>query len=162
MTMRFADETDVPLILDFIKKLARYEKLEDKVVATEEVLRDQLFVRKGGEVVFAEVEGVPVGFALFFYNFSTFLGMRGIYLEDLYVDESHRGKGYGRALLAYLARLAKERDCGRLDWWVLNWNAPSIAFYKSLGAKPMDEWTTFRLTGAALTALADEGRSGNY
>lgn len=152
--IRFAVESDVPLVLDFIRKLARYEKLEDKVEATEEVLREQLFVRKGAEVIFVEEDGRPVGFALFFHNFSTFLGMRGIYLEDLYVDEDRRGRGYGRALLAALARIALDRGCGRLDWSVLDWNAPSIAFYTSLGAVPLDEWTTYRLTGPALKALA--------
>lgn len=156
LSIRFAVESDVPLILDFIRKLARYEKLEDQVVATGAVLREQLFVRKGGEVVFVELGGKPVGFALFFHNFSTFLGQRGIYLEDLYVDESARGSGCGRALLAFLAKLALERGCGRLDWSVLDWNAPSIAFYKSLGAFPLDEWTQFRLTGAALENMANE------
>jgi GNAT superfamily N-acetyltransferase len=158
--IRFATEEDVSLILEFVRKLARYEKLEGTVVATESLLRDELFARRGAEVVFAEEDGKPVGFALFFHNFSTFLGRRGIYLEDLYVEETSRGRGYGRALLAFLARLAVERGCGRLEWSVLDWNAPSIAFYRSLGANPMDEWTVFRLTGgelASLAARADEG-----
>lgn len=155
-SLRFACVDDVPLILGFIRKLAVYEKLEHKVVATEEILREQLFDRGGGEVVFVEESGRAVGFALFFYNFSTFRGQRGIYLEDLYVDEDVRGKGYGRALLSFLAKTAVERGCGRLDWSVLDWNAPSIAFYKSLGAVPLDEWTQFRLSGEALPALARE------
>lgn len=158
--IRFATEEDVSLILEFIRKLARYEKLEGTVVATESLLRDELFGRRGAEVVFAEEDGKPIGFALFFHNFSTFLGRRGIYLEDLYVEESSRGKGYGRALLAFLARLAVERGCGRLEWSVLDWNAPSIAFYRSLGAKPMDEWTVFRLTGEELASLAERADEG--
>jgi GNAT superfamily N-acetyltransferase len=146
---------DVPLIFSFIKKLAAYEKLAHEVAATEEGLRETLFgARPYAEVVLGYYQAEPVGFALFFHNFSTFLGRPGIYLEDLYVDEEHRGKGFGKALLVYLAKLAVERGCGRLEWWVLDWNEPSINFYKSIGAVPKDEWTVFRVTGEALTNLA--------
>ena len=148
---------DVPLILRFIKKLAEYERLADKVVATEEGLRASLFgTRRYAEVVLGYYQAEPVGFALFFHNYSTFLGQPGIYLEDLFVNEEQRGKGFGKALLVYLARLALERGCGRLEWWVLDWNEPSINFYKRLGAVPMDEWTVFRVTGAALEQLANQ------
>lgn len=146
---------DVPVILGFIRKLAEYERLLDKVRATEAGLRDSLFgPRPAAEVVLAYDNERPVGFALFFHNYSTFLGQPGIYLEDLYVDQDQRGRGYGKALLAHLARLAEERNCGRLEWSVLDWNEPSINFYKSLGAVPMEEWTVFRLTGDALAQLA--------
>jgi GNAT superfamily N-acetyltransferase len=152
-----ATANDVPVILSFIKKLAEYEKLSHQVTATEEGLRQTLFgERRYAEVVIGYYRGEPVGFALFFHNYSTFLGKPGIYLEDLFVDERRRGKGFGRALLVHLARLAKERDCGRLEWSVLDWNEPSINFYKSLGATPMDEWTVFRVTGEALDKLAGE------
>ena len=155
--IRPATEGDVSLILSFIKKLAVYEKLAHKVTATEEVLRETLFgERRYAEVVIGYQGGEPVGFALFFHNYSTFLGKPGIYLEDLFVDEERRGKGFGKALLAYLSRLTKERNCGRLEWAVLNWNEPSINFYESLGAAPMNEWTVFRLTGDALDKLANE------
>lgn len=148
---------DVPLILAFIKKLAAYERLAHEVVATEEDLRDALFgTRPYAEVVIARYENEPVGFALFFHNFSTFGGKPGIYLEDLFVDEAHRGKGFGKALLIHLAKLAVERNCGRLEWAVLDWNEPSINFYKGLGAVPMDEWTVFRVTGDALENLANQ------
>lgn len=148
---------DVPLILAFIKKLAAYERLAHEVVATEEDLRDALFgTRPYAEVVIARYENEPVGFALFFHNFSTFGGKPGIYLEDLFVDEAHRGKGFGKALLIHLAKLAVERDCGRLEWAVLDWNEPSVNFYKGLGAVPMDEWTVFRVTGDALENLANQ------
>ena len=147
---------DVPLIFSFIKKLAEYEKLLDEVVATEDGLREVLFgERRYAETVIAYSHNEPVGFALFFHNFSTFVGKPGIYLEDLFVDPAHRGKGYGKALLAHLAKLAQERNCGRLEWAVLNWNQPSIEFYESLGAKPMNEWTVYRLTGEALENLAN-------
>ncbi len=146
---------DVSLILGFIKKLAEYEKLAHEVVATEAGLREMLFgARPYAEVVIAYYRAEPVGFALFFHNFSTFLGQPGLYLEDLFVDEQHRGNGFGKALLIYLAKLAVERGCGRFEWWVLDWNEPSINFYKSLGAVPMDEWTVFRVTGEALKNLA--------
>jgi len=155
--IRPATEGDVSLILSFIKKLAVYEKLAHEVTATEEVLRETLFgERRYAEVVIGYQGGEPVGFALFFHNYSTFLGKPGIYLEDLFVDEERRGKGFGKALLAYLSRLTKERNCGRLEWAVLNWNEPSINFYESLGAAPMNEWTVFRLTGDALDKLANE------
>jgi len=148
---------DISLILSFIKKLAVYEKLTHEVTATEDVLRETLFgVRRYAEVVIGYHHGEPSGFALFFHSYSTFLGKPGIYLEDLFVDEQHRGKGFGKALLVYLARLAKERNCGRLEWAVLDWNEPSINFYKSLGARLMDEWMVFRLTGESLDKLADE------
>lgn len=148
---------DVPLILAFIRKLAEYERLADKVVATEEGLRAALFgVRPYAEVVIGYDESEPVGFALFFHNFSTFVGKPGIYLEDLYVDEERRGQGFGKALLAHLAKLAVERGCGRVEWAVLDWNEPSINFYKSLGAVPMDEWTVFRVSGDALEKLANQ------
>jgi GNAT superfamily N-acetyltransferase len=157
MSLRIASATerDLPLILSFIKKLAEYEKLSDMVVATEDLLRDALFgPRPVAEVIIANWNDEPVGFALFFHNFSTFLGRRGIYLEDLFVDPPHRGKGVGKALLLHLAKIAKERNCGRFDWAVLDWNKPSIDFYKSLGAVPLDDWTLFRLTGDALDRLA--------
>ena len=146
----------MPLILSFIKKLAVYERLEHEAVATEEILRETLFgERPSAEVVIGYYQNKPVCFALFFHSFSTFLGRPGIYLEDLFVDEEQRGKGFGKALLVYLARLAVERNCGRLEWAVLNWNEPAIRFYQSLGARPMDEWTVYRLTGETLTALAN-------
>ncbi|HEV2667114.1 MAG TPA: GNAT family N-acetyltransferase [Blastocatellia bacterium] len=155
--IRQATEGDAPLILSFIKKLAVYEKLAHKVTATEDVLRETLFgARRYAEVVIGYHLGEPVGFALFFHNYSTFLGRPGIYLEDLFVDEEHRGKGFGKALLVHLARLTKERNCGRLEWAVLNWNEPSINFYKGLGAAPMNDWTVFRVTGEALDELANE------
>jgi len=151
-----AREEDLSLILSFIKELAEYERLAHEVVATEELLRESLFgERARAEVVIAYDGGQAVGFALFFHNFSTFVGRPGIYLEDLYVRPQARGRGIGRALLAYLARLAKERRCGRLEWAVLDWNEPAIRFYKNLGAVPMEEWTVFRATGAALDKLAE-------
>ena len=157
-TIRFAEENDVPLILDFIRELADYEKLLHEVVATEEVLYDSLFKRKVAEVVIGEFNGKPVSFALFFHNFSTFLGRPGVYLEDLYVKPEMRGKGIGKLMLSFLANLAVERDCGRLEWWCLDWNKSSIEFYKQMGAVPMDEWTTFRVNGEALTRLAGNFR----
>ncbi len=155
--IKAATASDAPVILSFIKKLAVYEKLADEVTATEDTLRETLFgERRYAEVIIGYHRNEPVGFALFFHNYSTFLGRPGIYLEDLYVDEQHRGKGFGKALLAHLARLTKERNCGRLEWSVLDWNEPSINFYKSLGARPMDDWTIFRVTGEALDKLANE------
>ncbi|WP_313232528.1 GNAT family N-acetyltransferase [Tissierella praeacuta] len=154
--IRFAEEKDVELILDFIKELADYEKLLHEVVATEETLMDSLFVRKSAEVIIGEHDGKPVGFALFFHNFSTFLGRPGIYLEDLYVRPEMRGKGYGKILLSFLAKLAIERNCGRFEWWCIDWNEPSINFYKSIGAVPMDEWTVYRVHNQALIDLANE------
>ena len=156
--LRVATERDVPLILSFIRELAEYERLSHEVVATEEVLRASLFgERPAAEVMIGDYGGEPAGFALFFHNFSTFLGRPGIHLEDLYVTPGLRGRGVGRAMLAYLARLAKERGCGRLEWSVLDWNEPAIKLYKSIGAIPMDDWTTYRVTGEALEGLADEG-----
>lgn len=152
--IRFAEEKDVGLILSFIKELAEYEDLLDKVVATETILYDSLFKRKAAEVIIGEYNNEPVGFALFFHNFSTFLGQAGIYLEDLYIKPHMRGKGLGKILLSYLAKLAEERDCGRLEWWCLDWNEPSIKFYKSLGAEAMDEWTVYRVNGDNLNQLA--------
>ena len=148
MSLRIAPaaERDLSLILSFIKKLADYEKLSHQVVATEDLLRDALFgSRPVAEVLIAYWNDEPAGFALFFHNFSTFLGRRGIYLEDLFVDPAQRGKGIGKALLLHLAKLAKERNCGRFEWAVLDWNKPAIDFYKSLGAVPLDDWTLFRL-----------------
>ncbi len=154
--VRDASEGDVPLILSFIRELAEYEKLSHEVVATEEGLRESLFGgRRYAEVLIAEQEGTPAGFALFFHNFSTFLGKPGIYLEDLYVRPQFRGSGLGRALLVYLARVARERGCGRLEWSVLDWNEPAIGFYGSIGASPVGGWTVYRLTGEALEELAE-------
>ncbi|MEQ1507214.1 MAG: GNAT family N-acetyltransferase [Myxococcota bacterium] len=155
VTHRFATAADVPAILTFIRALAVYERLDHEVVATEDGLRSSLFgPAPGAEVVFAEQDGVPIGFALFFHNYSTFLGQRGLWLEDLFVDPDRRGAGVGRGLLAFLASVALDRGCGRLEWAVLDWNAPAIAFYGSLGATPMSDWTTHRLTGDALRTLA--------
>jgi GNAT superfamily N-acetyltransferase len=151
-----ATEQDVPLLLALIRELAEYERLADQVIATEAVMRESLFREpRGADAVIARVEGEPVGYALWFYTFSTFLGKRGLYLEDLFVKPAWRGKGVGRALLAHLAGEAVARDCGRLEWSVLDWNEPAIGFYKGLGARPMGEWTVFRLTGEALNALAE-------
>ena len=156
-TYRFAQRGDEGIILDFIRRLAEYEKMSDEVVATEELLTEWIFDKNKAEVIFAiDESGKEVGFALFFHNFSTFLGRAGIYLEDLFVLPEYRGKGYGKGLLRRLAKIAVERKCGRLDWWCLDWNQPSIDFYKSLGAVPMDEWTTFRITGDTLTKMAEE------
>ena len=152
---RYAEETDVALILQFIKDLAEYERMSDEVIATEELLREWIFEKKKAEVIFAMEGEKEVGFALFFHNFSTFLGCAGIYLEDLYVKEAYRGKGYGKALLKKLAKIAVERGCGRLEWSCLDWNQPSIDFYRSLGAVPMDEWTVYRATGETLQKLAE-------
>lgn len=153
---RFAGPEDTALILRFIRALARYEGMEAQVVADEAMLEKWLFQRKKAEVLFALSDGTEVGFALFFHNFSTFRGQRGLYLEDLFVDREHRGKGYGKALLLHLTRIAVQRQCRRMEWAVLDWNAPSIAFYKSLGAVPMDEWTVFRLTEEQLHQLAQQ------
>ena len=147
VTFRKAVREDVPLILEFIKGLAEYEKMSDEVVATEEILDEWLFDKEKAEVIFAIAEGEEVGFALFFHNFSTFLGRAGIYLEDLFVKPKYRGNGYGKAILKRLAQIAVERGCGRLEWSCLDWNQPSIDFYLSLGATPMSGWTGYRLTG---------------
>ena len=153
--IRQAEESQVPIVLDFIKKLAEYEKLTQEVVATEEDLHKYLFgEEKVAEVVIGFYHEIPVGFALYFYSFSTFLAKPGIYLEDLYVLEEYREMGFGKALLAYLAKVAIEKDCGRLEWAVLDWNKPSINFYKSLGAKLLNEWIVNRIDGRALTDLA--------
>lgn len=154
ITIRPTVEEDVPQILCFIKELADYEHMLNEVVATEETLHGWLFEKQTAEAIIAEYAGKPVGFALYFHNFSTFLGRAGIYLEDLYVQPEYRGRGFGKSILKYLARLAVERGCGRLEWWCLDWNKPSIAFYRSLGALPMEDWTTYRITGDTLTALA--------
>ena len=156
MTFRMAAEEDCALILRFIRALAAYEKMSDQVVATEELLREWIFQKRKAEVLFVCEDNAEVGFALFFHNFSTFLGRAGIWLEDLFVLPEYRGKGYGRALLAKLARITEERGCGRLEWSCLNWNQPSIGFYRSLGAAPMDEWTTYRLTGETLSETAKQ------
>lgn len=157
LSIRPATSEDVGPILQLIRELAEYEKLSHEVVATEETLRKSLFGdRRFAEALIGEVEGQPAGFALFFHNFSTFLGRPGIYLEDLYVRPEARGSGLGRALLVYLAGLALERGCGRLDWSVLDWNEPAIGFYKSVGAAPVDGWTGYRVTGEALERLAEE------
>ncbi len=152
-TIRTAEPEDTALILRFIRELAAYEKLEHEVVATEEILRRSLFRNRQAEVLIAQEGDQPVGFALFFHNFSTFLGRANLYLEDLYVDPACRGKGYGKALLACLAKIAAERGCERLDWWCLDWNEPSVRFYRSLGAKPMSDWTVYRLEGESLKSL---------
>ena len=153
---RFANKDDVPLILRFIRELAAYEKMLDDVTATEELLREWLFEKNKAEVIFAVEGEKEIGFALFFHNFSTFLGKAGVYLEDLYVLPEYRGKGYGKGLLKKLAQIAMERGCGRLDWACLDWNRPSIDFYLSLKAMPLDQWTTYRLTGDTLNGLANE------
>ena len=155
--IRHAERKDVGLIRSLIRDLAEYEKMLDEMVATEELLEKHLFGKKRFvEVVLGYYNDVPAGFALFFHNFSTFVGKPGLYLEDLYVKPEHRGKGLGKALLAYLAKLAVERDCGRYEWCVLNWNEPSLKFYKMLGARVMDEWLIHRVTGDALQKLADQ------
>ena len=159
LTFRFAVEQDTPLILNFIKELADYEHMLDQVVADEATLADQLFQKKNAEVLFALENGREVGFALFFHNFSTFLGRSGLYLEDLYVRPDCRGKGYGKSILQKLASIAVERGCGRLEWWCLDWNKPSIDFYLSLGAEPMSGWTVYRLTGDTLKNLAETSES---
>lgn len=154
LEFRWAEEKDAALILHFIRALAAYEKLSDQVVATEELLREWIFEKKKAEVLFPLEDGKEVGFALFFHNFSTFLGRAGLYLEDLYISPEYRGKGYGKATLQKLAQIAVERGCGRLEWSCLDWNKPSIDFYLSLGAVPMEEWTVYRLTGETLTQMA--------
>ena len=154
--IRYAEKKDAALILEFIRALAEYEKMSDEVVATEELLQKWVFEKKKAEVIFAVEDGVEVGFALFFHNFSTFVGRAGLYLEDVFVKVEHRGKGYGKALLKELARIAVERGCGRMEWVCLNWNQPSIDFYRSLGAVPMDDWTIYRVAGDTLKALAEK------
>jgi GNAT superfamily N-acetyltransferase len=155
-SIRKAEKQDVGLILSFIRGLAEYEKMTDQMVATEELMREWLFEKQIASVLFAVEDGKEVGFALYFHNFSTFLGRGGIYLEDLFVLPEYRGRGHGKRLLCRLAEMAVEEGCGRLEWCCLDWTAPSIAFYKSLGAVPMDEWTTYRLQGETLHALANK------
>lgn len=155
LAFRSATREDVPLILQFIRELADYEKMLHEVVADEATLEEWIFDRQKAEVLFALVDGNEIGFALFFHNFSTFLGRAGIYLEDLYVKPEYRGMGYGKAILKRLASIAVERKCGRMEWWCLDWNQPSIDFYRSLGAEPMSDWTVYRIAGDTLTHLAE-------
>ena len=152
----YAVETDTGLLLQFIRELAEYERLLDDVVATEGTLREWLFEKKRAEAFFAVVDGTEVGFAVFFHNFSTFVGRAGIFIEDLYVKPNYRGHGYGKAMVKRIAQIASERGCGRLEWSCLDWNEPSIKFYLSLGAQPMDEWTVYRLAGDTLRNMAAE------
>src|SRR5690606_20379010 len=152
--IRNANENDTPVIFDLIKKLAVYEKLENEVVTSVEELEDNIFNKNLAKVLMAEDDGKPVGFAHYFYNFSTFVGKPGIYLEDLFVEAEYRGKGYGKSLLVQLAKIAKQENCGRFEWSVLDWNTPAIEFYKSLGAKPMEDWSVFRLDEKGIAALA--------
>ncbi|EKQ57006.1 MULTISPECIES: GNAT family N-acetyltransferase [unclassified Clostridium] len=154
--IRFAKEDDTKLILEFIRELADYEKLLSEVIATEEIIYDSLFIRKKAEVVIGEYDGKPVGFALFFHNFSTFLGKPGIYLEDLYIKPEFRKLGLGKIMLTFLGKLAIERDCGRLEWWCIDWNESAIDFYKKMGAKQMDEWTVYRVDNEVLSNLSNE------
>lgn len=156
VVLRFALEEDVPTLLRLIRGLAEYEKMENDVAATEETLRDSLFRQKSAEAVLAELRGEPVGYALFFHNFSTFLGRSGLYLEDIFVEPGCRRRGIGGALLSFLARLAVGRGCGRMEWTCLNWNKPSADFYRAMGAKPQEQWTIFRLDGEALPELAEK------
>ncbi|HVS50344.1 MAG TPA: GNAT family N-acetyltransferase [Candidatus Dormibacteraeota bacterium] len=157
LLIRPAEAADVPIIAELIRGLARFEKMEDEVTMTEERLAENLFgQRRYAETLLAEEDGTSVGFALFFHNFSTFLGLPGVYLEDLFVVPEHRGRGIGRALLRQLARVARDRGCGRLEWSVLDWNRDAIGFYERLGARPNSEWTVYRLTGEALSALGRE------
>lgn len=154
-TFRLAEPKDTPLILEFIRALAAYEKLAHEVVADEATLARHLFGdRSSAQCLIAEVHGSPAGFAIFFHNFSTFLGRPGLYIEDIFVKPEFRAMGLGRSFFRELARLAQKRDCGRMEWWVLDWNEPAIAFYKKMGARPMDEWTVQRLTRAEIDALA--------
>ena len=153
--IRSAQPSEAGLILNFIKKLAEYEKCSDEVVADEQTIYNSIFVEKAAEVVFAEEDGVVIGFALFFHNFSTFVGRKGLYLEDLFIIPEKRGLGYGKAILKYLANIAVERNCGRMEWICLDWNAPSLAFYRSIGAVPMDEWTVQRMTEDVVKRFAE-------
>lgn len=158
-SIRMATRQDTALILEFIKGLARYEKMENEVVATEQILEEWIFDKAKAEVLIGEEDGRPVGFALFFHNFSTFLGRAGIYLEDLFIQPEARGKGYGKAMLTELARLTVERGCGRLDWVCLDWNQPSIDFYLSLGAIALNDWTIYRMTGQKLLDMANGAKA---
>lgn len=155
MEFRYAEKKDTTLILDFVKELAVYEQLESEVAATPALYEEWIFEKKKAEVLFVLEDGKEVGFALFFHNFSTWVGKAGLYLEDLYVRPEYRKKGYGKGLLKKLASIAVERGCGRFEWWCLDWNQPSIDFYISLGAKPMNEWTTYRVSGDDLRTLAE-------
>jgi len=155
LKVRVAVEEDAPILLRFIKKLAQFERLSHEVTVTEEALRKNLFgERKVAEAILAEYQNGVVGFAVYFHNLSTFSGKMGIFIEDLFVDESHRGRGFGLAMLVYIAKLAKDRGCGRLNWSVLDWNKPAIRFYERLGAVPLSEWTTYSITGEALDHLS--------
>lgn len=154
LNFRYAEREDIPLILRFIRELADYENMLNEVVADEATLEEWIFDRKKAEVIFACLDDKEIGFALFFHNFSTFLGRAGLYLEDLYVSPEYRGNGYGKAILKKLAAIAVERKCGRLEWWCLDWNKPSIDFYMSLGAEPMSDWTVYRIAGETLDNLA--------
>lgn len=163
LTLRSAVASDVPLIRQLIEALADYERLRDECVATDEMLSEALFgERKYAEVVLAEWDSNPAGFALFFHNFSTFLARPGIYLEDVFVKPEYRGHGIGKALLVHLARVAVERGCGRFEWSVLNWNVDAIGFYRKLGAKPQDEWTVYRVSGDDLKKLADGNETADF
>lgn len=153
ISFRYANDNDTTLILSFINELAKYEQMADEVIASEELLNEWLFKKEIAEVIFIMENKKEIGFALFFHNFSTFLGRGGIYLEDLYVKSEYRGKGYGKAIFKQIAKIAVERNCGRLEWCCLDWNKPSIDFYLSLGAKVMDEWTTYRISGDILNEL---------
>ena len=155
VAFRDAERKDVSLILQFIKEIASYEKMSDQVIADETTLETWIFDKEKAEVFFVLEEGKEVGFALYFHNFSTFVGRGGIYLEDVYILPEYRGKGYGKAILKKLAAIAVERGCGRMEWVCLDWNQPSIDFYLSLGAQPMSDWTLYRLTGDALAQLAE-------
>ena len=154
--IRFAEEKDVPLILKFIKGIAEYEKMLDEVVTTEDLLREWVFEKQSARVIIGELDGVPVGFSLFFHNFSTFMGRAGLYIEDIFVWPEYLGKGFGKALFLYLAKLAHEEGCGRMEWCCLDWNQPSIDFYRSMGARSMDGWSTYRLTKEQLKELSEK------
>lgn len=156
VNFRFAQKQDAELILFFIKGLAEYENMSEQVVATKELIEEWVFEKKAAEVIFVMADGKEIGFALFFHNFSTFLGRAGIYLEDLYIVPQYRKKGYGKALLTKLAQIACERGCGRLEWCCLDWNKPGIDFYLSIGAKVLDDWSLYRLTGEKLGGLAEK------
>lgn len=156
LSFRFAERKDTGKILCFIRELAKYEKMEDEVVATEQLLEQWIFDKQKAEVIFPMIDGKEIGFALFFHNFSTFLGRAGLYLEDLYILPEYRGHGYGKATLRELARIALARGCGRLEWCCLDWNTPSIDFYLSHGAQPLSDWTTYRLAGTTLENMAND------
>ena len=154
--IRKANQEDIPIVFDLMMQLARYEKMENEVQCNAEQLRENVFEKKLAEIIVCEVEQSVVGFALYFYNYSTFVGKPGLYLEDLFVDPNYRGKGLGKALLLELAKIAHQKSCGRMEWSVLNWNSPAINFYQSLGAKPMDTWTVYRLDAKKIEQLAQE------